>query len=230
MKKVILFDFDGTLADTLDALVKITNYLSREYGYPPVHSSEIHQLKNLSSWQIVKRSGLSIFQIPFLIRRVRSEFQHHLQWIQLFPGIQEALWRLKEQGYLIYILTSNSQNNVTTVFKNHQILDLVNGIYSSSNLFGKHKKIKTILQKVKVSPEQAIYVGDETRDIVAAQNAKIKVIAVTWGFNTKAVLAEHQPNAFVDQPQDLLKVIPTLFQKESSSQLSQTLMFNSLPD
>ena len=230
MKKVILFDFDGTLADTFDALVKITNHLSGEYGYPPVHQSEVHQLQNLSSWQIIKRSGLSIFQLPFLIQRVRSELQQQLEPIHLFPEIKQTLFRLKKQGYLLYVLTSNSRENVTTVLINHHVIGLFSGVYSSSNLFGKHRKIRDILKQEKIQHDQAIYVGDETRDIVAAKKAKIKVISVTWGFNDSEVLSQYHPDALVNHPQELLPAIGEQFGVKPDPVSSPELMFNSLPD
>ena len=59
----------------------------------------------------------------------------------------------------------------------------------------------------KAKAEEIVYIGDEIRDINAAKKAKVKVIAVTWGFNSKEVLSEYQPDALVDQPQELIEVI-----------------------
>jgi phosphoglycolate phosphatase len=231
MKNVILFDFDGTLADTFDALVKITNNLAVEYGYPPVNQSEIYQLKNLSSWQIIKRSRLSIFQLPFLVQRIRYELRDQLETIDLFPGIKQALCRLKSQGYSLYILTSNSQDNVNLFIHNHQIADLFSGVYSSSNLFGKHRKINGILKQENIPPHRAIYVGDETRDIVAAKKAKIKVIAVTWGFNDSEVLSQYHPNALIHHPRYLPEAVAEQFEIQPQRiSFFPKLMFNSLLD
>ncbi len=230
MKNAILFDFDGTLADTFDALVKITNNLAGEYGYPPVNQSEIDRLKNLSSWQIIKHSGLSIFQIPFLLRRIRSELRNQLEYIDLFPGIKETLFELKQQGYSLYILTSNSQENVNIFIQNNQVADLFTGVYSSSNLFGKHRKIKAILKQEKIPSHQAIYVGDETRDIVAAKKANIKVIAVSWGFNDSEVLSQYHPDALIRHPYHLAEALKKQFEVKSKLISFPKLIFNSLRD
>lgn len=231
MKNVILFDFDGTLADTFDALVKITNNLAEEYGYPPVNQSEAYQLKNLSSWQIIKRSGLSIFQLPFLVQRIRYELRDQLETINLFPGIKEVLCRLKHQGYSLYILTSNSQDNVNLFIQNHEIADLFSGVYSSSNLFGKHRKIKGILKQEKIRPHHAIYVGDETRDIVAAKKANIKAIAVTWGFNDSEVLSQYHPDALIHHPRYLPEAVAEQFKTQPHPISSvPKMMLNSLLD
>jgi HAD superfamily hydrolase (TIGR01549 family) len=231
MKNIILFDFDGTLADTFDALVKITNNLAGEYGYPTVNQSEAYQLKNLSSWQIIKRSGLSVFQLPFLVQRIRSELRDQLETIDLFPGIRDALFRLKQQGYSLYILTSNSQDNVNLFIQKHQIADLFSGVYSSSNLFGKHRKIKSILKQENISSHRAIYVGDETRDIVAAKKAKIKAIAVTWGFNDSEVLSQYHPDALIHHPCCLAEAIGEQLKTQPHPICSfPKLMLNSLLD
>ena len=71
--KVIIFDFDGTIADTIDAIVNITNCLAVEFGYKQTSQEELIQLKSLSSRAIVKQSGVSIFKLPFLIRKVKLE-------------------------------------------------------------------------------------------------------------------------------------------------------------
>ena len=80
-------------------------------------------------------------------------------------------------------------------------------IVSGITLFSKHRSIKKYLKSEKIELEEIVYIGDEIRDINAAKKAKVKVIAVTWGFNSKEVLSEYQPDALVDQPQELIEVI-----------------------
>ncbi|NES07303.1 MAG: HAD hydrolase-like protein, partial [Okeania sp. SIO2F4] len=80
-------------------------------------------------------------------------------------------------------------------------------ITSGTTLFGKHRAIKKYLKSENIQPEEMVYVGDETRDINAAKKAKVKAIAVTWGFNSREALSEYQPDALVEQPQELIEVI-----------------------
>jgi phosphoglycolate phosphatase len=210
---------------------RISYNLAVEYGYPPINQSEVSQLKHLSSWQIIKQSGLSIFQLPFLVRRIRYELRDQLETIDLFPGIREVLFQLKEQDHSLYILTSNSQENVNLFIQKHQIDDLFSGVYSSSNLFGKHRKIKGILKQENLPADRAIYVGDETRDIVAAQKANIKAIAVTWGFNDSEVLSQYHPDALIHHPRYLPEAVGEQFKTQPHLILSSPkLMLNSLLD
>lgn len=210
MKKIIIFDFDGTLADTLDAVVRITNRLSEEFGYQPTNPDKLSQVQNLSSWQIIQQSGLSVFKLPFLVQRVRTELNNDLDLIHLFPEIPDVLRELKQKSYQLYIITSNSKSNVSLVLERYDLISLFNNIYSGLTLFGKHKMINHLLYHEKVSPDHAVYVGDETRDINAAKKSKIKSIAVSWGFNSTQVLNQHHPDHLIHHPKDLIPTIEQL--------------------
>ena len=205
--KVIIFDFDGTIADTLDAIVNISNRLALEFGYKQTSFAEISQLKNLNSREIIKQSGISIFKVPFLIRKVKAELNKEIEGLKPIIGIKEALTELKDQGNNLLIITSNSKDNVIAFLEKNNLEYLFSSVYSGATLFGKSKIINKILKQEDINIEQVIYVGDETRDIESARKSKIKAIAVTWGFNSKQVLAEQNPDFLIHQPHELINVI-----------------------
>lgn len=206
-KKAIIFDFDGTIADTVDALVSIANRLAEEFGYIPITPDELDLLKNLNSREIIKYSGISVFKIPFLVKKVKAELKDKIAELKPIPGIKEVLIVLKKKGIRLGIITSNSQENVTEFLKSNNLDSIFDFIYSGVTIFGKTTIINNVLKKQQINPEEVIYVGDETRDIEASQKANIKVIAVTWGFNSQEILARQNPNFLVHQPSDLLDVI-----------------------
>ncbi|MFO7030115.1 carotenoid oxygenase [Limnospira fusiformis CCALA 023] len=209
-QKIIIFDFDGTLADTLEVVISIINDLAEDFGYSPTTASDLDKLQNLNYRQIIKLSNISLFKIPRLLRRVQKELQNNLGSISLFPGIPEALQDLKRQGCQLYIITSNSRNNVEFVLNRHGILGLFDDINSESTLFGKHRIINRLLKQQNIPKHQAVYVGDETRDITAAHKSKIYSIAVTWGFNSANILAQYQPDLMINEPQDLPRTIASI--------------------
>jgi phosphoglycolate phosphatase len=209
-KKIIIFDFDGTLADTLDALVLISNRLALEFGYPPTTPEELPKLRNLSSREILRQSGVSLFKMPFLLRKVREYLHQEILNLKTIPGIQDALVQLKHEGYCLGILTSNSEENVKLFLKKHGLQYLFTFIYSETSLFSKDKSIRKLMKKNNLSSEEIIYVGDETRDIEASKKIHIKVIAVTWGFNSGEVLAQHNPDFLIQQPSELIEVLGRL--------------------
>jgi phosphoglycolate phosphatase len=206
-QKVVIFDFDGTVADTVDALVSIANRLAVEFGYIQITPEELALLRNLSSREIIKYSGISVFRIPFLVKKVKSELKNKIKEFKPIPGIQEALVTLKSEGYRLGIITSNSRDNVTEFLKNNNLDELFEFIYSGVTIFGKTTIINNVLRQKQLKPHEVIYVGDETRDIEASKKANIKVIAVTWGFNSPEVLAKENPDFLINHPSELLEVV-----------------------
>lgn len=223
--KVIIFDFDGTIADSIDAIVSITNRLAVEFGYKSTSQEELIQLKSLSSREIVKQSGVSIFKLPFLIRKVKLELNNQIQELSSFPGIKEALIELKHQGNKLVIITSNSKDNVIAFLEKQEMQEVFDFIYSGTT-FGKSKVINKLLNQNNINPEQAIYVGDETRDIEAARKSNIRAIAVSWGFNSKEVLAEQNPDFLIHEPHELIDVM-SAFQRRVTQREAQS---NAEPD
>jgi HAD superfamily hydrolase (TIGR01549 family) len=206
MTKVIIFDFDGTLADTIDILLSITNRLSAEFGFKSATKEELAQLSNLNSWQILQYSGISIFKFPLLIRRLKAELHSEVPHIQLFPGIKEVLLELKKRGFQLGIITSNSRENVLGALEKNGLQDTFTFIYSGST-FGKHKVINKWLRIENIHTEKVVYVGDEIRDIDAAKKTGIKVIAVGWGFNSQEALAAQNPDFLIERPQELIEIM-----------------------
>ncbi|MCU0542539.1 MAG: HAD-IA family hydrolase [Oscillatoriaceae cyanobacterium Prado104] len=209
MPKVIIFDFDGTLADSIDILLSITNRLSAEFGLKTATKEELAQLSNLTSWQILKYSGISIFKFPLLIAKLKVELQNEIPRIQLFSGIKEVLLELKSLGFQLGIITSNSRENVLASLENNGLQKIFNFIYSGTT-FGKHKVINRWMKRANIAPEEVVYVGDEIRDIEAARRTGIKIIAVGWGFNSREALAAHHPDFSIEHPQQLIEIMNSL--------------------
>lgn len=210
--KVILFDFDGTLADTLDAIVRITNRLSSEFGYKPASPEDIVRLKQLTSREVIRQSGVSVFKLPFLLRKVRSELNQEIHLLAPISGIRDVLLELKAQGNQLGIVTSNAQENVLFFLENNKLQNLFDFVYSEMKLFGKSRVIKHFLKQTNLSPQSVVYVGDETRDIEAARQTGIQAIAVGWGFNSPEILAKHHPDFLIHSPEELAVVIDRLKQ------------------
>ncbi|MEM7726975.1 MAG: HAD-IA family hydrolase [Cyanobacteria bacterium P01_A01_bin.45] len=206
-QKVIIFDFDGTVADTVDALVSIANRLAIQFGYIQITPEELRLLRNLSSREIIRYSGISLFKIPFLVKKVKGELKNKIHELKPIDGIQEALIALKDEGYRLGIVTSNSKDNVREFLKVNRLNNLFEFIYSGVTIFGKTTIINNVLRQKQLKVSDVIYVGDETRDIEASKKAHIKVIAVTWGFNSQEALSQENPDFLIHEPQQLLSVI-----------------------
>lgn len=205
--KAILFDFDGTIADTYQAIANITNQLSTEFGYKALSKEELLLIKNLSSREIIKLSEISVFKLPFLVRRIRMELSKEIAELDSIAGIDRILRELKSQGHILGIVTSNNRENVDVFLAKNKLDYLFSYIYSGTALFGKHRVIARAIKENGLNKSDVIYVGDETRDIRSARKSGIPSIAVSWGFNAAEILAEHHPDYLVNRPAELLEAI-----------------------
>lgn len=202
----IIFDFDGTIANTEHIFLESINKYSKTFGYPQTSIETLDQLKNNALVDLIKLYKVNFIKLPFLARAVLIDMGRRLNEAKLFPGIREVLLELKAQGKDIYILSSNSKGNINKFFKNED-LEIFKDIYTSFNLFGKAAKIKALTKKHKISIDSCIYVGDEVRDIVACKEAGLKVISVDWGFNSNQLLKTYNPEHLISTPSEILKIV-----------------------
>ncbi len=205
--KVIIFDFDGTIADTVDALVSIANNLAVEFNYAQITPEEFVILKNLTSKEIFKYSGIPLFKIPFLLKKVKRELKNKIPELKPIQGIPEALLELKNDGNRLGIVTSNSKDNVKEFLKVNNLDNLFEFVHPGVTIFGKTKIINNILRQKQIKTQQVIYVGDETRDIEASKKSQVKVCSVTWGFNSEVALAKENPDFLIHHPRELVEIV-----------------------
>jgi phosphoglycolate phosphatase len=204
---VVLFDFDGTIADSIETAIRVINQLAKEFGYQPLNVEDLKRLQSLSSREIIKQTDISIFKLPFLLRRFIGEMRQEVQQIDVIPGMKAVLQTLKARGDRLGIVSTNSEENVRAFLKIQQLDDLFDVVVCSGRPFGKSRLIKRILRQNQLDPRSVFYVGDETRDIEAAKKSGVRAIAVTWGFNSPDVLASHQPDFLIQTPDQMLDIL-----------------------
>jgi phosphoglycolate phosphatase len=200
--RVLLFDFDGTLADTFEIAVQVFNQLSGDFGYRPVTEEELPAMRKMGAREVMTEFGISTGTVPKLAHRGLKLIRARMDEVRPFAGIPEMLRSLKEAGFILGILTSNSEENVNLFLQRHD-LELFDFVRSSSRLFGKAREIRGILKKGRWSKEEVIFIGDECRDIEASHKAGIRVAAVSWGFNTTEALLALEPAAVLHHPEEI---------------------------
>ncbi len=205
-KKVIIFDFDGTLADTLDVAVKIANRMSADFGYLKVKRQDVARLRQESPFAIMRQYHISPWKVPVILARGRLEFAKEIPRVALIGGISHVLESLDKKDLTLGVLTSNSAQNIKEFLKNNNLhmFDFVEG---DIGIFSKKRSLLKLMKKWGYSSSEVVYVGDEIRDIAAARHAGVTSIAVSWGFNTHDFLAAHNPDFLVDHPSLLLDVL-----------------------
>ncbi|NJM98090.1 MAG: HAD hydrolase-like protein [Phormidesmis sp. RL_2_1] len=206
----LIFDFDGTIADTLEAIVRITNRIAPEYGYSPTTPEKLKYYQSLSTQEMLKQSEIPLFRLPFLLRRVRRELGAELKNVPIAPDLVATLKDLLAANHRLMIMSSNSQHNIQGFLDLHGIGDIFDMIQGGVGLLSKARALKRIVQKGNLDFSQVIYVGDETRDIDASHQIGILIAAVTWGFSSREALAAQKPSFLIDHPRQLLGAAQTL--------------------
>lgn len=210
-----LFDFDGTLADSLSTIVEITNRLAPEFGYRPTPLAEVETLKGLSARQLIRYSGIPVLKIPALLRRLKAELRVHSGHIAPCDGIPAAIRQLHAQNHPLAVITSNTPDMVHAFLASHGLDHCFISVDGGGTLFGKGRLIAKWLECHQIGPEKTVYVGDEVRDIQAARFAGIRPISVTWGFNSRDALAAAQPDWLVDHPDALPAIADSISCREA---------------
>lgn len=211
-KTTIIFDFDGTLVDTLDLVVKIANRLAPKFGFQKVKHEDIAGLREESPFQIMQKFHVPPLKVHSIVIQGRREFTKELSKIKTIEGIKKILVELKKRGLQLGILTTNSEANIQKFIKLRGLKGLFDFVYGDIGIFGKTHALKKILKEKKLSPNEVIYIGDEIRDIDAAKKVGITSVAVSWGFNTHDFLARHNPNFLIDKPEGLLSILNEHFE------------------
>lgn len=202
----LVFDFDGTIADTLGETRKIYNQLAPEYGIREVDAHEISELRHLSLKEILGKLQIPKHRLPSIISRGTGMMRKNIDRLELIAGMKETLTELRNQTENFGILTSNATANVDIFLQNHGIRELFDFISSTSKLTGKSRHLRAIRRTFSLEHSEMIYIGDELRDVKAAQKAGIPHAAVSWGFNSRESLAEAKPTYLFDHPKELFQI------------------------
>lgn len=204
-KNLIIFDFDGVLADSMDLAVSVLNVVGAKYKLSGI---TLEDVKQIGVSGLIKKYNISSLLLPFLIREARIEISKRIDLVKPIKGIEHVLKKLSK-NFQLGILTSNTEKNVSTFLKKNTWKDLFAFIVAGSSIFGKDKVLKKIVKEKGIDISRVVYVGDETRDIQAANKLNIPIISVTWGYESINLLKPLSPDYIAKKPADLLKIALT---------------------
>lgn len=201
----LIFDFDGTIANSFEVVEKIFYEVT---GHEPITDEQlVAHLRRQPLLKAAKELHISPTQMPRLLIRGRALMQHRMNQVKAFPGIPQAIRELRNKGHQLFIISSNSQSNVEIFLKEHDLLDCFDRVYGGVGLFNKARVLKKVMRRSKMKAEESFYVGDEVRDVNAAKRAGVRIVSVAWGYNDVAALKEEKPFATAMTPADLLQIL-----------------------
>ena len=208
-KTTIVFDFDGTIADSLHMGIDLYNEnIAKKFRCKMIEKDEIEELKGRNTYRLLKDHEISLFKLPILLYRLKRLMSKKMDEIPLIEGMKEVLFELHKLDFRIGILTSNNKKNVDNFLTHYGMREIFEFIYSERNLFGKDKAIAKIIKVEKL--DKILYIGDETRDVEACKKVGVPVVAVGWGFNSIKNLKDHNPDYFITNPKELLEIVKDL--------------------
>lgn len=205
--RCVCFDFDGTLADTEGMVFRIFNELAKKYHYSPIDVSQRALIKDMSAQDVLRHMNLPFYQVFRLMIEGRKHMRNQQEDIvAIQENLPEAFSAIAKLTDYCGILTSNSEDTVRNFLWTHQLTPYVDFVEGAA-LFSKKRKLLKLCRKLRISPSQMLYVGDETRDVRACKEAGIDVAAVDWGYNTKRALAQCSPTYEVSDMATLVQIV-----------------------
>lgn len=202
--EAIIFDFDGTLADSAEVNLEATAEVLKRDPFTP---EEIEVFRTLTAQETMKKLRIKKWQLPSLLLKGQRIARENMHRIPAFPGMPEAIDQLDKKGYDRYILSTNSLNNIHAFLGRNSLDDSITKVYGGADLFGKARRLSRLMRREGLLPAECVYVGDEQRDIEAAREAGIQCVAVTWGYQTAELLARHDPDGLAESPNELVDII-----------------------
>ncbi len=203
---LVIFDFDGTLADTFPWLVSMIDRLADEFKFQRPSQTELESFRTVHARELMKQYNISFWKLLSMSRFVQKHMKKDIDQIELFPEIEKVIKDLHELGVKLALVTSNSLHNVEQVL-GPEIMGLFEQLECGVSILGKTSKFKKVMKKTRVPPEDILCVGDEIRDLEAAQKAGLAFGAVTWGYTHPDVLRDNRPEELFASVFDITQVV-----------------------
>ena len=214
MKKLAIFDLDGTLLNTIADLAHSTNYALNKLGYPTHEIEKYNFMVGNGINKLFERALPEGEKTEENVLRVRKEFIpyydiHNADDSRPYPGVPELLTDLQSAGIQIAV-ASNKYQAATEKLIAHYFPNI-----HFTAVFGQREGISVkpdptvvfdILKLAKVEKDEVLYIGDSGVDMQTAANAGVTACGVTWGFRPKSELEEFKPTYIVDTTEKILSL------------------------
>jgi phosphoglycolate phosphatase-like HAD superfamily hydrolase len=211
MIKLILYDFDGTLANDIEVILEIEKKLSKDFGVGSFTKAEMKRESKISL--LFKHVKCNILKLPSYYHAVQKELELRFKNIDVYPELRGVLHTLSQSGFEQAIVSSNVVHHPVEHIKkwaHEKHLPEFKFVKYASVFFGKSKCLKRIMIDYNLKPEEILYLGDEVSDIKACKKVGIKIVSVNWGFTDSFKLLEYHPDYLISKPKQLLEIIKKL--------------------
>lgn len=185
--RLVIFDFDGTLADTVPWMISVADELADRHHFPRLSESDLEMLRGPQESSIPRLLKIPRWKLPLIVRDGRRMMTAKLGEIRLFPGVATLMQRLVSQGVRIAMVSSNSESNIRHLL-GPEIAGLMTAYECGASFFGKSRKLRRVIKKTGLAPHEILSVGDEMRDLAATLDVGLTFAGVSWGLSHGAAL------------------------------------------
>ena len=215
MKKLVIFDLDGTLLDTIADLAAATNHALKQLGYPCHDTETIRTYVGNGINKLLERALPKSEQTEANVMKMRSYFvpyydEHNADLSIPYPGIISLLETLQDKGIMVAVASNKYQAATEKLIRHYfPSIDFIEVLGQREGIAVKPDPtiVFDILKKAEVTPEETLYVGDSDVDVETAKNAGVDCAAVLWGFRSRECLEEHGAQMIAGDSDELFAII-----------------------
>jgi phosphoglycolate phosphatase len=203
MPVLLLFDFDGVIADSLDVFQECLATVFRKHGLTPLETNDFLRLFDGNMVVGLGQLGLSAETIALLLEDLKAPLAAAMDRFPPFPGIPEVFRKLTA-AVPVYVVTSNLTGVVATFLEHHGIGGIQDVIGSDKE---PSKQVKIRRLAAQWPDHQPVYVGDTLGDMREAREAGARPVGVAWGWHDQPRLHLGNPSRIVQSPGELAELI-----------------------
>ena len=202
--KLLLFDFDGVLVDSLDVYEKTVTDCLEQIGQPLTRGrEEFLELFEGNFYESLKQQGVDMEK--FADASVDILAKIHYAEMKPFDAIRPVLRELAKNHSLI-VISSNDSPTIKEALRLYDFDGIFEDVLGCDFMLSKKDKILHVIKKYNVTLQDIYYIGDTTGDMKEGKQAGVKTVGVTWGWHSREKIAATEPDYLFHQPEELLKL------------------------
>lgn len=205
--KVVIFDFDGVLADTLDDILNFGEIVSNKLGFPVTPTvDDLNDLDRMSFADFGRQLGLPEQKIDPFVQGNFELFNRREAPPRLFPGMDDVIKQIST-SCRIGIVTGNSSDTVWGFLSHYGMEKHIAIVLGADSPGTRLEKVRQVMKELTAKAGDTFIIGDAVSDIRTAREAGVSSIAVGWGHQKPEKLLAEKPDYFAQTPQDLLAIL-----------------------